>query len=258
MRSGCTIGCIGSKPLKIHVVILLAFGCLGMSQVFAEALPIAAGAAGEPESEVPGAAAQDAAAPATRETPGQRDDGTIEEVMVYGERKKDYIHMDPVRLGRIRQDHGKGAQLYRRKQYDRAYPLLLAAAQEGFKLSQARVGFILQQGLGGVKRDGRAAIGWLGVAASPTSTPEIRKHFEQLIEKIPEARHGEVEQIVQEYIAQYGTAATGIHCDNERLAGTHNSRLKCDHKDEFRYRDILDDMDNAAGVTESGGSGVPD
>ncbi len=181
----------------------------------------------------------------------------IEEILVEGEQTN--ADLNPVEMGRLRDDSGEGARLYRRKRYREAYPLLLSAAENGFKYAQARVSFIYQQGLGGVKADARAAIGWLGVAASPVTAPEIMNYYKKFMDAIPEDRRPAAEQIVAEYRARYDSDAMGLHCQRERMAGTHVSRLKCEFEEEFDARDILDEDAIGEGISKSaGGAGGAD
>ncbi|MEM7365743.1 MAG: hypothetical protein AAF525_17125 [Pseudomonadota bacterium] len=137
-----------------------------------------------------------------------------------------------VRITRIRYANGNGARLYRLGKYKEAYPLLLTAAKQGFKLAQARVSYIYQQGLGGVDRDAEKAVGWLGVAASPVSDVEIMKYHRRFMARVPETLKPQVDSIVEDYIAKYGNEANGMNCDRTRVAGTHISRLKCDFDEE--------------------------
>lgn len=163
-----------------------------------------------------------------------------EEIRIIGERVRD---PNPVQVSRTRNAHGKGSRLYRQKRYAEALPYLLEAARQGFKLSQARVAFIYQQGLDGVPRDGRAAIGWLGVAASGSTDPVIRNHFNRAMARVPVAQRTAVDAIIAEYTAAYGSGTTGVVCRNVRVAGTHLARLKCEYVDEHGYRDTLDGAD---------------
>ncbi len=166
-------------------------------------------------------------------------DYAIEEVIVTGERQQD---INPVVMSEIYNSSGKGGWLYRKGRYEEAFPHLLAAAQQGFKLAQARVSYLYQRGLG-VPRDAEAAIGWLGVAATPATTPEIRDYYKRVMAHFPESYGPRIEEIVDFYIAKYGSEATRVNCENTRLAGTHISRLKCDFLDAPDYRDVLDSGD---------------
>ena len=150
-----------------------------------------------------------------------------------------------------------GAYYYKLRQYEKAYPFLVEAAQEGFKMSQARLGFIYQQGLGNVDRDWQRAVGWLGVAASPESHPEILTHWNQLKRRIPEDQLPLVHDIVEEYVDRYGSKATEVTCDMHRTVGTHISKMICRYDDEIEYRDPGSDL-NIPGVeidTSVGGGG---
>jgi hypothetical protein len=174
----------------------------------------------------------------------------IEEITVEGQRLKP--EFDLVTMGRIRDDNGNGARLYRQGKYKEAFPLLLSAAQNGFKLAQARLSFIYQLGLGEVPRDAEAAIGWLGVAASPVTNNEVTNYYKKFVANIPEEHMVLVNEIVDEYIEKYGSDAIGMHCSKARMAGTHISRLKCDFDEEYDYRNGLDDEDIMESVLATG------
>lgn len=167
-------------------------------------------------------------------------DYSIEEIVVTGVREDS---LDPVGMSEIYNSSGRGGWLYRKGRYEEAFPHLLAAAERGFKLAQARVSYIYQQGLGGVERDAEAAIGWLGVAATPTTTPEIRAYYRRVLAHFPDDYRARIDEIVQFYVNRYGSTATRVDCENTRLAGTFISRLKCDFRDAPNYRDVLDSGD---------------
>ena len=107
----------------------------------------------------------------------------------------------------------KGGRLYRLGQYEEALPLLLVAARKGFKMEQARVSFLYQQGLG-TEQDVEAAVGWLGVAARGETTPEIRGRFKALWARIPQARRPYFEEVIDEYEKRYGNKANRTACKN--------------------------------------------
>ena len=160
----------------------------------------------------------------------------------------------PVLMNEVYNANGKGGWLYRNGQYKEAFPYLLTAAESGFKLAQARVSFIYQRGLGEVPRDADAAIGWLGAAAAPTTTPEIRNYYLRVLDQFPPAYRPRIDEIVAEYRQKYGTEATRVDCENTRTAGTHVSRLKCDFRDAPIYRDALesDEIPQFVPTIESG------
>jgi hypothetical protein len=189
-------------------------------------------------------AATDAALADVDDTPAY-DLSDMDDILVEGEKTE----IDPVMMGRIRYDHGRGARLYRAGKYEEALPYLLVAAKRGFKLSQARVSYIYHQGFGDIPRDAEAAIGWLGAAASPTSNPEIRNYFKRFRAGLPVEYHAVFDSIVEDYVARYGSKAVGMDCTNTRQAGTHISNLKCDFKDEYEFRDGLDDGSISEGIS---------
>lgn len=153
-----------------------------------------------------------------------------------------------------------GGYYYKLRMYEKAYPYLLESAQEGFKMSQARLGYIYQKGLGGVERDWVKAVGWLSVAASRHSHPEIMNYWKNLRAKIPEQNMSMVEDITDEYVSRYGSKATGVTCDINRAAGTHIAHMRCFYDDEIEYRDPADTL-GIPGVeidtTVGGGGAVP-
>lgn len=155
--------------------------------------------------------------------------------------------------------HNRGGYYYRLRMYERAYPYLKEAAMAGFKESQARLGFIYQQGLGGVERNWIEAVGWLGVAASKTSRPEIINYWKRLYKRIPEERHEMIDHIVEVYTDKYGSEATGVICDMNRPAGSHIKKMRCYFEDEIEYRDPGGELFPGVEIDTSvgGGGGGP-
>ena len=113
----------------------------------------------------------------------------------------------------------KGGRLYRLGEYEEALPLLLVAARQGFKMEQARVGFLYQQGLG-TEQDVEAAVGWLGLAARGETTPEIRGRFKEIWARIPQARRSYFEEVIDEYEKRYGNEANRTACKNRMEANS--------------------------------------
>ena len=178
-----------------------------------------------------------------------------EELVVTGER---LTLTSPRTMLETYDANARGGYFYKLRNYERAYPYLLEAAKMGFKESQARVGFIYQQGLGGVERNWVEAVGWIGVAASRESRPEIKNYFRRMrksIEAVYPAHMEKIDEIVETYISKYGSKATGVNCDMNRPAGSHIAKMSCRFKDEERYRDELGLYDVAA--PEAIGGGAP-
>ena len=177
-----------------------------------------------------------------------------EELVVKGER---LTLTDPIMMLDIYDANARGGYFYKLRQYGRAYTYLLEAAKMGFKESQARVVFIYQQGLGGVERNWVEAVGWLGVAASRESRPEIKNYWRRMRMSIEAAYSDHVhkiDEIVEAYIAKYGSKATGVSCDMVRPAESHIARMKCRFDDEWKYRDELGLYDVAAPGAIGGGA----
>lgn len=176
-----------------------------------------------------------------------------EEIVVKGER---LTLTSPSVMLDIYDANARGGYFYKLRNYEKAYPYLLEAAKMGFKESQARVGFIYQQGLGGVDRNWVEAVGWIGVAASRESRPEIKNYFRRMrksIEAVYPEHLDKIDEIVEKYIAKYGSKATGVNCDMNRPAGSHIAKMSCRFKDEERYRDELGLYDVAPPAAIGGG-----
>lgn len=148
----------------------------------------------------------------------------VEEVLVTGERVTG-LRAEERRA--IYRELARGRELYARADYERAFPHLLNTAEHGFKGAQARVGYIYLRGLGEVARDSAAAVGWLGVAASGNSAPEITNYFNGIWKQIPERHVPYFEEIVEEYESKYGEEATDVTCELRRPVDSHLKQLSC-------------------------------
>lgn len=163
-------------------------------------------------------------------------DSSLEEVVVQGIRE-DVLHA--FQFDDFHEVNRTGEHYYLTRQYKKAFPYLLASAKRGFKMAQARLGYIYLSGLGGVKKSVPTAIGWIGVAAEPRSDPQIKNYFRRIMKAIPDDLKDEVQEIVEAFIEKYGTDATGMSCIHTRIAGTHISTLTCNFKNEFSLRDAM-------------------
>ena len=132
----------------------------------------------------------------------------------------------------------QGRQLYRAKKYKEAIPYLEYAAKRGFKQSQVRLGEIYVKGLGGVEPDLVQGVGWLGVAASGESAPEIRRLYKSVRENIPAQHNETIEKIVEQYTSNFDGARTRVVCEMVDRAGTHGKMMRCRYLDESMYPGI--------------------
>lgn len=132
----------------------------------------------------------------------------------------------------------QGRQLYRAKKYKEAIPYLEFAAQRGFKQSQVRLGEIYVKGLGDVEPDLVQGVGWLGVAASGESAPEIRRLYKSVRENIPAQHNDTIEKIVQQYTSNFDGSRTRVVCEMVDRAGTHGKMMRCRYLDESLYPGI--------------------
>ena len=176
-------------------------------------------------------------------------DENVEEVLVLGER----FEIDTtIAFDRLTESNSRGAKLYKQGKYKEALPYLLAGAKTGFKMSQARAGAIYLGGLGGVKKDLRKGIGWLGVASEPVTAPEIRNMWTSVLKNVSADSKGEVAKIVAEYVKLYGRKVTGTECEMTSNTKSLVARLECTLDDEF-HRFASDEQKALVGCF----SGVP-
>ena len=168
-----------------------------------------------------------------QETTGQE---SLEEIVIMGI-QEDVLHA--FQFDDFHEVNRTGEYYYMTRQYKKAFPYLLASAKRGFKMAQARVGYIYLNGLGEVEKSFSTGIGWLGVAAEPRSDPQIKNYFKKIMQKLPENLKSQVKEVVAAYVEQYGPEATGMSCIHTRIAGTHISKLTCNFKKEFALRDAL-------------------
>jgi len=147
----------------------------------------------------------------------------------------------------------KGSLLYRRGKYAESFPYLIVAAKRGFRLAQARVGFLYQQGLG-TPRDGEASIAWLALAATPDTLPEIMNYFRTQWDKVPPEYIPRLESLIDEYREQYGNRENRVVCDMSRKAGTHFKKLTCRFMDESIYQDFSDAINADEAIEQVGGA----
>lgn len=160
---------------------------------------------------------------------------------------------------------GQGVKHFRRRDYARAYPHLLAAAKRGFKTAQARLGYIYLHGLGGIPYDPVRGVGWLSVAASPETLPWIRRYSKKIWKIVPKRYVAELEVVADRYRAKYGRGATGVSCNRNRRAGTHMTTLTCLFDEESIHetstdRDALEglwcDRESDSAMSCLGGGGI--
>ena len=134
----------------------------------------------------------------------------------------------------------QGAKHFRRRDYARAYPHLVAAAKMGFKTAQARLGYIYLHGLGGIPYDPVRGIGWISVAAEPETLPWIRRYSERIWQLVPERYMADMATVVDRYRAKYGRGATGVSCSRNRRAGTRLVALTCLFNSEIAHENALE------------------
>lgn len=161
----------------------------------------------------------------------------LEEVVVSAERLP-----VPSRLAiaDVYQAQEQGDKHFRRRDYARAYPHLLAAAKRGFKTAQARLAYIYLRGLGGIPYDPVRGVGWLSVAATPETLPWIRRYSKRIWNIVPERYVAELKVVAGRYRTKYGRGATGVSCNRNKAAGTHLTSLTCLFDEEGMHETSMD------------------
>ncbi len=172
------------------------------------------------------------AAESVAEQGPSRDD--IEEITVTAPRPEKFELPDVEFVIETYSSRRKGAELYNDGHYEEAFPHLLAAAQRGFKMAQARVGYLYLSGLG-VEQDVETAIVWLSVASRGSTAPEIRNYLRPLWEKIPASYVPELNERIEEYDAIYGAKVNRVGCDFSQTTRSRIKKLSCRYMDQCRY-----------------------
>lgn len=131
---------------------------------------------------------------------------------------------------------GIGSCLYAKGKYDEAFPYLNAAARKGFKMAQARLGYLYQAGLG-VERDTHMAMAWYGVAATGTTLPLVRNWFKDAWRSVPEEHRPTIAALVNEYRGKFGARRHRVNCDLSPRAGTYIKTLTCRFQDDALHVD---------------------
>lgn len=134
----------------------------------------------------------------------------------------------------------RGMSLYDQRRYKEALPLLLMAAERGFKWPQAMAGDIYLHGRGNVQRNLRAGVGWLGVAAAPRTAPLIDSYFRQVMAALPDEVRASAEATVRDYRARWDSRGWRVSC-RRAISDAPNAvvtslrlgrRLRCNYVDE--------------------------
>ena len=201
--------------------------------------------AGPPGGEAQAAALEaDSSAPGTEGTAPERtprqtraNPQDVEEVRVTASRDET---LSVIEMEDIYASQELGNRHFRRRNYEEAYPHLLATARRGFKTSQARLAYIYLHALGGVEYDPIAGVGWLAVAADPETVPWIRRYFKKIWKIVPERYVADLTRVTEAYRKHYGRGATGVSCNRNRRAGTHRVQLTCLFDNEALHENGLD------------------
>ena len=191
---------------------------------------------------------------APRESPADSEAGTdyVEEVIVTAERLEKGEWPTGTIITQTYNVRQRGMLLYELGRYAEALPLLLVAAERGFKWPQAMAGDIYLHGRGGVRRDLRSGFGWLGVAASPRTSSQIDSYFRQAMSELPDRLRVAAEATVDEYRERWDSRGWRVSCrrtvsDSANSVVTSlrlNKRLRCAFMDEVPVcrQPYLDDM----------------
>ena len=174
---------------------------------------------------------------APRESPADSEAGTdyVEEVIVTAERLEKGEWPTGTIITQTYNVRRRGMLLYELGRYEEALPLLLVAAERGFKWPQAMAGDIYLHGRGGVRRDLRSGFGWLGVAASPRTSWQIDSYFRQAMAELPDHMREAAEAAVDEYRKRWDSRGWRVSCRRTASESPNsvvtslrlNKRLRC-------------------------------
>jgi hypothetical protein len=114
----------------------------------------------------------------------------------------------------------------------RAFELYQRNACAGDKNSQFALGTLYLMGEG-TAPDGMQAYAWYRVAAE-SGEPDYRKAVQNVEALIPGQHRAAADALARDYIARYGSAATGVTCEKRAEPGTRITRLECTPNIEAR------------------------
>lgn len=203
-----------------------------------------------------------AATGATRESPPDSEvsAGYVEEMVVTAERLEKGEWPTGTIITQTYNVRQRGMLLYELGRYEEALPLLLVAAERGFKWPQAMAADIYLHGRGGVRRDLRSGFGWLGVAASPRTSPQIDTYFRQAMAELPGPMRTAAEATVDEYRERWASRGWRVSCrrvvsesaNSVVMSLRLNKRLSCIFWDEIPVcrQPFLDGMFGSPGGGE--------
>ena len=152
----------------------------------------------------------------------EADAAYVEEVVVTAERLEKGEWPTGTIITQTYNVRQRGMLLYELGRYEEALPLLLVAAERGFKWPQAMAADIYLHGRGGVPRDLRSGFGWLGVAASPRTSWQIESYFRQAMAELPDGMRKAAEATVDEYRKRWDSRGWRVSC-RRTVSGSPNS-----------------------------------
>ncbi len=165
---------------------------------------------------------------------GSGEQHEIEEITVTAPRLQRFQIPDVEFLVESYGDRRKGAELYNEGRYKEAFPYLLASAEQGFKLAQARLGYLYLAGLG-IRRDAETGYIWLGLAARGNTTPEIRNYLRSIRDQLPADDRAYLEERIDEFAKRHGSEVNRVACRYERVTSSRIKKLYCRYMDQCRF-----------------------
>ncbi len=169
--------------------------------------------------------------PATDE---KAEEDPTEEVVVTAPRVERFKIPDVEYVVETYQARREGAQLYNKGKLAESFPYLLAAAERGFKIAQARVGYLYLGGFG-TEKDVETGITWLGLASRGVTAPEIRNYMKDIWKTLPEKDTSYLAKRIDEFDAKYGARANRVRCDFSTKTSSRVKELKCRLMDQCLY-----------------------
>lgn len=129
-------------------------------------------------------------------------------------------------LKEIDDDLGQGLDLYKRKKYEQAYPILSELAQWGIKDSQAILGTMYVKGEH-VDQSIEQGLAWLGVASEKGSSKVAKSMFDYVYEQLNDDQKKHIDTKVDHYISMYGMKVQNISCKRKAESGSRIRKKIC-------------------------------
>ena len=125
----------------------------------------------------------------------------------------------------IERELKEGMMYYKKKKYDKAYPILAELATWGIKEPQGLLGMMYIKGEH-VDQSIETGLAWLGVATE-IEMRDTKKNFDYIYGQLNDDQKKFIDQKVEKYRSRYGMEVQNLVCKKEAPPGSNIPKLGC-------------------------------